>query len=85
MASNSLATGNHPAAIAQAEQGIRLARAYGNQQREGLLLIELGKIKVATGDLAAGVAAWRQAVGVLHPLFPNDEAAARALLAEYGG
>ncbi|MEU4394498.1 helix-turn-helix domain-containing protein [Kribbella sp. NPDC023855] len=85
MASNSLATGNHTAATEQAEQGIRLARAYGNQQREGLLLIELGKIKVATGDLAAGVAAWRQAVGVLHPLFPNDEAAARALLAEYGG
>lgn len=83
MATNYLAIGDHTAAAEQAEAGLRLARAYGNQQREGLLLIEVGKIHLATGDLTAAGAAWRQAAATLHAPFPNDEAAALQLLAEH--
>ncbi|MEV8375786.1 helix-turn-helix domain-containing protein [Kribbella sp. NPDC056861] len=78
-----LAVGDHSAAAEQAEAGLRLARAYGNHQREGLLLIVLGKICAATGDLAAATSAWRQASAVLQSGFPNDEAAASQLLAEH--
>jgi tetratricopeptide (TPR) repeat protein/transcriptional regulator with XRE-family HTH domain len=85
LASNSLACGDPLTAAEQVTAGLRLARAYGNQQRVGQLLIELGKIRAATGNTAAAVSAWREAVSVLRPLFPNDEAAAQVLLDEYGG
>ncbi|NEA33826.1 helix-turn-helix domain-containing protein [Streptomyces sp. SID13031] len=83
LATNYLALGDHPAAAERAEAGLQLARAYGNQQREGQLLIELGKIRASTGDVAAAAVAWRQAVTVLHAVFPNDQAAALELLAEH--
>lgn len=83
LASNSLASGDPLTAAEQVAAGLRLARAYGNQQRVGQLLIELGKIRVATGDTTAAVSAWREAVAVLRLLSPNDEAAAQALLDEY--
>jgi tetratricopeptide (TPR) repeat protein/transcriptional regulator with XRE-family HTH domain len=84
LACNSLASGDPVTAAEQVTAGLRLARAYGNQQRVGQLLTELGKIRVATGDTAAAISAWQEAVSVLRPLFPNDEAAAQALLDEYG-
>jgi len=83
LATTYLAIGNHSAATEQAEAGLRLARAYGNQQREGQLLIELGKIQAATGNLPAATTTWHQAAKTLHPLFPNDESTARTLIDEY--
>lgn len=83
LATTYLAVGDHPAATEQAEAGLRLARVYSNQQREGQLLIELGKIRAATGDITGATTAWHQAATTLHPLFPNDESTAQALLGEH--
>jgi tetratricopeptide (TPR) repeat protein len=84
LATSYLATGEPVAAAEQVEAGLKLARAFGNQQREGLLLIELGRIRAATSDLAAATAAWRQAAKNLQD-FPNDEAIALELLAVAAG
>jgi tetratricopeptide (TPR) repeat protein len=82
LATSYLAMGEPTAAAEQTEAGLKLARAFGNQQREGLLLIELGRIRAATGDLAAAITAWRRAATTLHD-FPNDEAIAQGLLTEH--
>ncbi|GAA0926346.1 hypothetical protein GCM10009554_06520 [Kribbella koreensis] len=82
LATSSLALGDPVAAAEQAEAGLRLAHAIGNQQREGLLLIELGRIRAATGDRVAAETAWRQAATALHD-FPHDEAVAQAFLTEH--
>ncbi|WP_328327371.1 helix-turn-helix domain-containing protein [Kribbella sp. NBC_00382] len=81
LATSYLAMGQPTEAAEQAEAGLKLARAYGNQQREGLLLIELGRIRAATGEVAAATTAWRQAATALQD-FPHDAAIAQELLAE---
>jgi transcriptional regulator with XRE-family HTH domain/tetratricopeptide (TPR) repeat protein len=80
LATSYLATGQLAAAAEQAEAGLKLARAFGNQQREGLLLIELGRIRAATGDSAGATTAWHQAATILQD-FPRDAASAQELLA----
>jgi tetratricopeptide (TPR) repeat protein/transcriptional regulator with XRE-family HTH domain len=79
-----LETGRYQEAIDRAEAALHLARSYTNKQREGQILIDLGRIKAATGQLAQARDLWRQAADLLHPLSPNDEAAALALLTQHG-
>jgi tetratricopeptide (TPR) repeat protein len=80
LAASYLAIGDYRQATERAETGLRLARIYGNEQREGQLLIELGRIHEATGNLPGARILWRQAAAVLHPISPNDESTALALL-----
>lgn len=72
--------GDLTTATAQAETGLRLARTYGNKQREGQLLTELGKLAQAAGDLSQAESLWHQAATLLHPVSPRDESAALELL-----
>jgi hypothetical protein len=65
-----------------AEQGLRLARATTGKRREGLILIEFGRIKQATADQEAARSLWQQAADVLHQTSPKDEATALGLLSE---
>jgi tetratricopeptide (TPR) repeat protein/transcriptional regulator with XRE-family HTH domain len=75
-------SGNYPEAIVQAEAGLGLARTYTNRQREGQLLIELGKIHAARNELTKARAFWQQAAALLASISPNDEADALKLLTE---
>jgi tetratricopeptide (TPR) repeat protein len=78
-------TGNYPDAVSSIEVGLQLARAYANNQREGRILIELGQVRAAQGDLPAAHASWSQAAALLHPISHNDEAIALQLIAGSGG
>jgi len=75
-------SGKYPEAIAEAEAGLRLARSYTNRQREGQLLIELGKIHAARNELSKARTYWQQAAALLASISPNDEADAVALLGD---
>ncbi|QNE17986.1 helix-turn-helix domain-containing protein [Kribbella qitaiheensis] len=75
-------SGNHPEAVVQAEAGLQLARTYTNRQREGQLLIELGKIQAAQNKLPEAHTLWHQAATLLAAISPNDEADARRLLTD---
>jgi tetratricopeptide (TPR) repeat protein len=75
-----LAIGDLEQATQCAEDGRLIAKAHGTPQREGELLIELGRIKQAAGDQAAARTYWRQAAEILHPISPSIEAIALRLL-----
>jgi transcriptional regulator with XRE-family HTH domain/tetratricopeptide (TPR) repeat protein len=77
-----LNAGRYPDAAAQAQTGLRLARAYTAKQREGLILIELGRIHAAQQDIHTARSLWQQAAVILHPISPHDEAAALQLLTD---
>jgi tetratricopeptide (TPR) repeat protein/transcriptional regulator with XRE-family HTH domain len=78
-----LAKGDPTTATEHAETGLRLARTYGNKQREGQILIEQGKIAEATGHLAQAQSLWRHAVTILHTIAPREEAIAITLLRDH--
>ncbi|MEU0095660.1 tetratricopeptide repeat protein [Kribbella sp. NPDC006257] len=69
-------------AATQAQAGLRLARAFGDKQREGQVLIELGRVHAAQQDLTTARSLWSQAAVLLHPILPQEEAVALRLLAE---
>lgn len=75
-----LASGEYERATAAAQEGLRLARATAGKRREGQLLIEMGRIKQATGEDDSARALWLQAATLLHPISPTHEAIARRLL-----
>jgi tetratricopeptide (TPR) repeat protein/transcriptional regulator with XRE-family HTH domain len=75
-----LATGDLTTATSYAETGLRLARTYGNTQREGEILTRLGEIAHAAGDLPRAQSLWRQAAALLHSVSSHDESIALALL-----
>jgi transcriptional regulator with XRE-family HTH domain/tetratricopeptide (TPR) repeat protein len=83
LAASYLAIGDPHQATKSAEAGLRLARAYGNKQREGQLLIELGRIHQATGNISRARTVWHQAAALLHPISTHDEATALTLLNEH--
>ncbi|WP_432939888.1 tetratricopeptide repeat protein [Kribbella sp. CA-253562] len=70
-----------PLARTYAETGLRLARKIGNLQREGELLIQLGRIEHADGDLTAARTHWQQAATLLRSQAISSETIALDLLA----
>jgi transcriptional regulator with XRE-family HTH domain/tetratricopeptide (TPR) repeat protein len=77
-----LKAGRLSEAAAQAKMGLSLARTYTDRQREGLILIELGRIRAAQHDITTARSLWHQAAVLLHPILPKDEATALQLLAD---
>jgi len=84
LATINLTTGQLSTATTQAEAGLRLARSYNNQQREGQLLTTLGEVYAARGDHSRARSLWQQAAAILHPVSPNEEAIALQLLSTIG-
>jgi tetratricopeptide (TPR) repeat protein len=82
LASVSLAMGDFAKARHHAESSAELARASGNNQREGGALIELGKVEQAIGHLTAAREHWRAAATLLHSQSAHHEAVALTLLAQ---
>lgn len=83
LAATHLAAADYRQATDCAEAGLGLAHDDGNKQLEGQLLIELGRIHQATGNLPQARALWHQAAALLHPISPNDESTALTLLDEH--
>ncbi len=73
--------GDFATALAHAQIGLELARADSNSQREGELLIQLGRIAHAEGDLATARTHWQEAASLLHTQATTGEAIALELLA----
>ncbi|WP_238158367.1 helix-turn-helix domain-containing protein [Kribbella voronezhensis] len=77
-----LNAGRYADATTHAQAGLRLARVYTDKQREGLILIELGRIHAAQQDLTTARSLWQRAAAILHTISPSGEAAALQLLAD---
>jgi tetratricopeptide (TPR) repeat protein len=72
--------GEYQKAHETVEEGIVLIRPLGNRLREGVFILEHGKISAAAGDFPAATRSLEAAIVVLHSISPHFEAAARELL-----
>jgi tetratricopeptide (TPR) repeat protein/transcriptional regulator with XRE-family HTH domain len=73
--------GEFTAAEEHARAGIQLARAYRNRLREGRLLLQLAKIRAATGDSEQARQLLKKAIPALHSAADKVERDALDLLA----
>ena len=79
------AISDYEAADRYLSEGLALARTYGNRFREGVILAELGQVRLAQGDRNAAISCWTHAAAVLHGVSPKEEATVRGLLEEVQG